>query len=104
MAQILVQLLAAVVAAGFAFGVTLVLVKAIDVFCGGFCLDGRAESEGLDRVAHGEVGFDLGPALELGPGGAPQEPRPGAVPLDGDGPWSVVVRGWVGGRLTQAWP
>jgi ammonium transporter len=102
-AQILVQLLAAVVAAGFAFGVSLILVKVIDVLCGGFCVSGREETEGLDRTAHGEVGFDLGPALELAPEHPPQEPRAASVPPDGLRRFTVVVEGVDSDRLIQAW-
>src|SRR5437899_2040879 len=59
-AQISAQFVAALVAAALAFVGTAVLVKLVDVVCGGFCLDAREENEGLDRAAHGEVGFDLG--------------------------------------------
>jgi hypothetical protein len=103
MAQILIQLLAAVVAAAFAFGVSLILVKLVDVLCGGFCLSGKEETEGLDRVAHGEVGFDLSPALEMVPEHAPQEPRPATVPPDGNHRFTVVVEGVDNDRLIGAW-
>ncbi len=103
LAQIQVQLLAAVVAVVFAFVVSLVLVKAVDLLCGGFCLDARSENEGLDRVAHGEVGFDLGPSLESVPEKAPQEPRSAAVPPDGQRRFTVVVEGVDNGRLIEAW-
>src|SRR5438552_3062665 len=59
-ARPLVQLLAALVSVAYTFVVTLLLVKGIDL-AWGFCLAGGAESEGLDRSEHGEVGFDLGP-------------------------------------------
>jgi ammonium transporter len=101
--QMGVQLLAACVAAGFAFAVSLVLVKVVDVVCGGFCLDARSESEGLDRTAHGEVGFDLGPALELAPERPPQEPRAASVPPDGQQRFTVVVEGVDNDRLIEAW-
>ena len=101
--QILIQLLAAVVAAGFAFGVTLILVKLIDVLCSGFCVSAREETEGLDRTAHGEVGFDLGPALELAPEQPPHEPRAATVPPDGLRRFTVVVEGIDSDRLIQAW-
>jgi ammonium transporter len=103
LAQISVQLLAACVAVGFAFVVSLALVKGIDVLCGGFCLDARAENEGLDRSAHGEVGFDLGPALELVPERPPQEPRAASVPPDGKQRFTVVVEGVDSDRLIEAW-
>jgi hypothetical protein len=103
LAQVGVQFVAALAAAGFAFGVTLILVKGLDVLCGGFCLDARAESEGLDRAAHGEVGFDLGPALELAPERPPQEPRPASVPPDGRQRFTVVVEGVDHDRLIEVW-
>ena len=53
----------------------------------------RSESEGLDRSEHGEVGFDLGPALELAAEREPQEPRSAAVPPDGQRRFTVVVEG-----------
>jgi ammonium transporter len=102
-AQIGVQLLAAVVAVAFAFVGSLILVKAVDVLCGGFCLDARSEGEGLDRTAHGEVGFDLGPALELVPERPPHEPRPASVPPDGQRRFTVVVEGVDNDRLIEAW-
>src|SRR5262249_46146382 len=52
-AQVLAQLTAALVAVGYSFIATFVIVKAID-WCAGFSLDPRAESEGLDRSEHGE--------------------------------------------------
>ncbi len=64
--QFKTQGVAAVVAVGFAFVVTFVLVKAIDAIWG-FCLEPQAENEGLDRNQHGEVGFDLEPGLRAGP-------------------------------------
>jgi ammonium transporter, Amt family len=103
LAQIGVQLLAAVVATGFAFAASVVLVKAVDWLCGGFCLDARSENEGLDRTAHGEVGFDLGPALEQTLERPPQEPRPASVPPDGQRRFTVVVEGVDGDRLIEAW-
>jgi ammonium transporter len=103
LAQIGVQLLAACVAVGFAFVVSLTLVKLVDVLCGGFCLDARAENEGLDRTAHGEVGFDLGPALELVPERPMQEPRAASVPPDGQHRFTVVVEGVDRDRLIEAW-
>ena len=42
--QLRVQLVAALVAAAFSFAVSLVLVKAIDLLCGGFCVEATAAS------------------------------------------------------------
>ena len=70
----------AVLAAGvFAFVVTAVLVKGIDATCG-FCLDPQAEGEGLDRAAHGEGGFDLGPTLDATPVAPATEPAASGIP------------------------
>jgi ammonium transporter len=102
MSQIMVQLAAAVVAVVFSFVFTLVLVKVIDMVWG-FCLDPRSEGEGLDRCEHGEVGFDLGPALESATERAPQEPRSAAVPPDGLKRFTVVVDGAKNGELIHAW-
>jgi hypothetical protein len=100
--RVLVQFLAATVAVVLAFVVTFVLVKFIDSVWG-FCLDPRSESEGLDRSEHGEVGFDLGPALELAAERAPQEPRAARVPPDGQKRFTVVVQGAKNGELIHAW-
>src|SRR5262249_34781488 len=101
--NVTVQLIAAFAAAAYAFVVTLVLVKGIDLTCG-FCLDAKAESEGLDRGQHGEVGFDFGPALEVALEHS-TEPRPATVPplADGQKRFTVVVEGAVNGELTRAW-
>jgi ammonium transporter len=101
-AQVGVQLLAALVAVGYAFLVTLALVKIIDSVWG-FCLDPRSESEGLDRSEHGEVGFDLGLALESVGEQALQEPRAATVPPDGQKRFTVVIEGAKNGDLIHAW-
>jgi hypothetical protein len=77
--RVLVQFLAAGVAAVFSFTLTLVLVKGIDLAFG-FCVDADAEREGLDRCEHGEAGFDFGLAMEAAPETPAVEPRPAAVP------------------------
>ncbi len=103
-AQVGVQLLAALVAAAFSFVASLVLVKVVDVLCGGFCLDARAENEGLDRVAHGEVAFDLGPALDVPVDHTPHhEPRPALVPPNGQKRFTVVVDGVPTEQLINIW-
>jgi hypothetical protein len=102
-AQVGVQLLMAVVVAAFSFVVTLVIVKVIDLTWG-FCLDGPMESEGLDRCQHGEVGFDLGPALELAPADGPvPEPRAAMVPPNGQHRFTVVVDGVPPSELIATW-
>src|SRR5262249_38767931 len=101
-AQIGVQLLAASAAVVYAFVVTFVIVKVID-HVWGFCLDSRSEGEGLDRSEHGEVGFDLGPALESVAEAAPHEPRAATVPPDGVKRFTLVVEGAKNGELIRAW-
>jgi Amt family ammonium transporter len=101
--QLTVQVLAAVVAAGYGFLMTVVLVKVIDR-AWGFQLSAEAEGVGLDRAEHGEVGFDLvGPTLEEVPETRPPEPRPALVPRDGLGRYTVVVEGPAPKELLQAW-
>jgi len=100
--QVGIQLVAALAAAAFAFAATLVLVKIIDVTWG-FCLDSASEGEGLDRNQHGEVGFDLGLALELISERPPHEPRAASVPPNGVGRFSVVVEGGQNGDLIATW-
>src|SRR6202011_427554 len=81
--QVYIQLLAALLSAVFALGLSFVLVKVIDKLIG-FTTDEREEVEGLDRAEHGEVGFDLGLALESAPvESAADEPRPAMVPPNG---------------------
>jgi ammonium transporter len=101
--QIGLQALAAVVAAGYGFVVTLVLVKVIDVVWG-FGVDAQAENEGLDVSEHGEVGFDygLGPVEEV-PEHALPEPRAAAVPPDGKARFTIVVDGPDPKRLLHTW-
>jgi ammonium transporter, Amt family len=101
--QLAVQVMAAVVAAGYAFLATVVLVKLIDAVWG-FGLSAEAESVGLDQAEHGEVGFDLGgPTLEEVPEIRPPEPRPALVPRDGVGRYTVVVEGPAQKELLRAW-
>ena len=86
----------------FAFGVSLILVKVID-HAMGFTTDAQRRTEGLDRTEHGEVGFDLGLALESVPGSAGHEPRPASVPPNGEQRFTVVVEGADNGELMHAW-
>ncbi len=102
MAQLQAQALAAFASAVYAFVATLVLVKLIDATMG-FTLDARSESEGLDRTEHGEVGFDLGPALQEVPGTPAHEPRPASVPPDGRRHFTVVVEGPPTKELMGIW-
>jgi Amt family ammonium transporter len=102
-AQISVQLLAALVAAAYAFVVSAVLVKVIDSVWS-FRLSAEAEGDGLDVTQHGEVGFDL-------TGGVPEEvpelrlpePRAASVPPDGQQRFTVVIEAADQAELIKAW-
>jgi Amt family ammonium transporter len=100
--QVKVQILAAAAAAAHSFVATIVLVKVIDLVWG-FTLDAKSENEGLDRSAHGEVGFDLNPVEEAPVVAAPAEPKPAAVPPNGQRRFTVVVEGPKNGDLIHAW-
>jgi ammonium transporter, Amt family len=100
--QFKIQAIAACVAAVFAFTVSFVLVKGIDM-AWGFCLDPQAENEGLDRNQHGEVGFDLSLAYEQVPETPPQEPRAALVPPNGQGRFTVIVDGSNPSELMHTW-
>src|SRR5205823_661189 len=102
-AQIGAQLLAASVAAVLAFVGTAVLVKLVDVLCGGFCLDAKEENEGLDRAAHGEVGFDFGPTLDVAAERPMPEPRAATVPPDGQERFTVLIDGADDDKLIRVW-
>ena len=101
-AQVGVQLLAAVIAAGYSFVLTLGIVKAIDVLWG-FGLSARAESEGLDENQHGEAGFNLGPELESSPEAATNVPRAATRPPNGQERFTIAVETPSRERLMQAW-
>jgi ammonium transporter len=102
-AQVGVQLLAALVAAGYAFTVSIVLVKVIDAVWT-FRLSPEAEGDGLDVTQHGEVGFDM-------TGGVPEEvpelrlpePRAASVPPDGQQRFTVVIEGPDQAELMKTW-
>jgi Amt family ammonium transporter len=101
--QLGAQILAAVVAAVYAFGLTFVLVKVIDAVWG-FGVKPEAEAAGLDVAEHGETGFDLaGAAQEEVPEMRLPEPRPAMVPPDGKGRFTVVVEGAPVKELLHTW-
>jgi ammonium transporter len=102
LAQVGIQTVAAIAAVVFAFGVSLALVKLVDMGVG-FTVDAKEETEGLDRTEHGEVGFDLGLALESVPEAPAHEPRPALVPPNGMKRFTVVVDGADAGELKKTW-
>jgi ammonium transporter len=102
--QFMIQLKAAAISAVFGFIVTLVLAKVIDDMFG-LITDAKSETDGLDRTEHGEVGFDLGLALEsvASVDHPPSEPRSAAVPPNGHKGFSVVVDGASTAELMDTW-
>ena len=100
--QVLFQLVAAAASAVLAFVLSFVLVKVIDLVIG-FASADAEEVEGLDRIEHGEVGFDLGLAMESVSAHAAAEPRAAVVPPMGKGRFQVVVEGASNGDLIHAW-
>jgi ammonium transporter len=101
-AQVGIQLVAAASSVVFALGMSLILVKVIDQLMG-FTVDAKEETEGLDRIEHGEVGFDLGLALESVPEVPAHEPRPALVPPNGQKRFTVVVEGADAAELKKTW-
>lgn len=99
--QLMTQFIAAAVSAAYGFIVTFILVKGIDLTLG-FCVDSETESEGLDRTQHGEIGFDLGLALESIPVPS-EEPRAAMVPPNGQKRFTVVVDGPDSSDLVRTW-
>jgi ammonium transporter len=99
--QVVTQLIAALASVALAFGMSALLIKGLDLLLG-FAVDAESEAEGLDRTEHGEVGFDLGLALET-VGVAAHEPRPAMVPPNGLKRFTVVVDGPDTAALTQTW-
>jgi Amt family ammonium transporter len=98
----LVQLLAACISVAYAFAVSWVLIKVIDLTMG-FCVDAKSENEGLDRTQHGEVGFDLSLATEMVHVGETTEPRAARVPPGLAKRFSIVVDGVKNGELMHVW-
>src|SRR5208283_1895447 len=81
---------------------TAILAKFIDLTIG-FITDARSETEGLDETEHGEVGFDLGPALEMSIGRLDKEPHAASVPPNGQHRFAVVVEGAPTPELLHTW-
>jgi len=100
--QVGIQLVAATASVVFTFGMSFLLVKFIDQLMG-FTLAPKEESDGLDRSEHGEVGFDLGLALESVPEAPAHEPRAALVPPNGQKRFTVVVDGADTAELKKTW-
>jgi ammonium transporter len=100
--QVGIQFFAAALSAVFAFAVSLALVKIIDLAIG-FMAEAEEEVEGLDRMEHGETGFDFGYGYEVAAIAPPAEPRAAVVPPAGVGRFHIVVEGATNGDLIHAW-
>jgi ammonium transporter len=99
--QLVLQFIAAAASAVGAFVLSIILVKLVDGVLG-FVADQGEEIEGLDRIEHGETGFDLSLAIEE----APQvsvEPRPALLPPNGQKRFHVVLDGVPQAELLKAW-
>ena len=99
--RLLVQFVAAGVSVVYAFGLTLVLVKVIDLTWG-FCLEPKAEGEGLDMPAR-RSRLRLGLATETMPEQGTAEPRAATVPPNGQKHFTVIVEGTDNRKLIHAW-
>jgi ammonium transporter len=100
--QVTTQLIAAGASAAYTFIMSLVLVKVVDVLFG-FTTNAKSEIDGLDKTEHGEVGFDMGPEMEMTTALASTEPRPASIPPNGVQHFTVVVDGVDNKELTQTW-
>jgi ammonium transporter len=100
--QVWIQFLAASMSAVFAFGMSLALIKLVDVAFG-FLAEADEEIEGLDRIEHGETGFDFGYGYEVAQIINPAQPRAAIVPPNGVGRFHIVVEGANNGDLLDAW-
>jgi ammonium transporter, Amt family len=102
--QVIIQLKAALISTLFAFGISLMLVFAVQAATGGkFTTSVAAESEGLDQTEHGETGFDFGGgAYDAVPTAASAEPKAAKVPPGGKR-FDIVVEGVENGNLMKAW-
>jgi ammonium transporter len=100
--QVTIQLIAAGAAAVLAFIASIVIAKAVDLAMG-FTVIEDEETTGLDRIEHGETGFDLGLALETAALPTTTVPRSAMVPPNGVQHFSIDVEGVPNTNLMKAW-
>lgn len=103
--QLIWQVKASLLSAGYAFLATIVLVLLIDKTIG-FTVPPKEEADGLDLAQHGEVGFDYGGAAIEETAGLPvPEPRAAAKPPNGplSKRFTVVVEGADPATLVKVW-
>ena len=96
------QFFAAALTVVLAFVLSVVLVKLVDILLG-FVVTDEDEVSGLDRVEHGEVGFDLGLAMETASTHPETTPRSALVPPNGKGRFKVLVEGAPNDELITTW-
>jgi len=100
--QLGIQTKAALVAALYAFLISLLLaVLTQRITRHTFRTDEKGEADGLDRTEHGEVGFDISGATES-VAVAIHEPRRAVVPR-GNGRFELQVIGSEAGELMKVW-
>jgi hypothetical protein len=81
-----------------------ILTGAVHAFTGfGFTTDAASEEEGLDTTEHGEVGFDIGPALLTAADRPGPMPRAAVAPPSGGKRFSLTVEGVNSTLLHKAW-
>lgn len=101
--QFWIQVKASLFSVLFAGILSVGLVALVHVVTGkNFTTSLEHEQEGLDRTEHGEVGFDLGLALDSVPTGVRTEPKAAKVPPGGKR-FEIVVEGVENGNLIHAW-
>lgn len=102
MAQLIIQFKAAMFSVVLAFVGSIILVKLVDLLLG-FTVTEDEENIGLDRVEHGETGFDLGLALEAVSNPVVMEPKSAVRPPNGIKHYAVVIDGASPEELSKAW-
>jgi ammonium transporter, Amt family len=99
--QVVAQFKAAAISVVFAFVVSLILVKLVDLLFG-FVTTDDAETSGLDLTEHGEVGFDLGAEMELA-ARITSEPRAAVRPPNGQKRFAILFEGADMDKVMHAW-
>ncbi len=100
--QVWIQTQASLIAVLYAFGVSFLLIKLVDVIWG-FNATEQEEIDGLDRSEHGEVGFDFEYGEELPVRADATEPRVAKAPPDGSTRFAVSIVGAEPDEILQAW-
>ncbi|QVL34826.1 ammonium transporter [Telmatocola sphagniphila] len=102
MTQVMKQVKAACLSAGFAFVASLLLAILVQILTlGNFTTSAKEETEGLDHTEHGEVGFDFGLGIESSTSGM-GEPKAAKMPPGGKR-FSIEIEGTENGSLMKAW-